>query len=137
MSDEVVPEWDVYRDGDGNPVTITDEQSRAIWHAVHIVEAVRRAEDYPSLSDGAGFTINASKSRLLGRMLIDGRPPTRTKPPISWGGPNWSALPGGDPFDDRDWKALALEARDMLQRGDYDDRDDQRERLRRFMDATR
>lgn len=96
---EFVPEWDVYRDAEGKPVTITDDQLTAIWHAVHVVNAVRRSEKVNQLAEEAGFETNAYKSRLLGRMLIRGRPPTRTRPPIDWGGPSWNALPGGDPFE--------------------------------------
>jgi hypothetical protein len=93
---EFVGEWDVYRDLDGNPVRLTVEQVRAIWHAINVVESVRSAENFESLWSHP--YPNLAKSRLLGRMLVDGRPPTRTKPPRSWGGPDWSALPGGDPF---------------------------------------
>jgi hypothetical protein len=96
---ETVPEWDVYRK-DGLPVTITWEQSAAIWHAIGVVEAVRRAEGYePMMTDSAGGSqANLAKSRLLGRMLMEGKPPTRTRPPRKTGGPEWSMLPGGDPF---------------------------------------
>ena len=75
--------WDVYRDKRGNPVTLTGEQLAAICHAVEVVEEVRRAEGYPSLWDGPGKRpwANLRKSRLLGRMLVDGRPPLETKPP--------------------------------------------------------
>ena len=38
-SSEYVPEWDVYRDDDGVPVTITDAQVRAVWHALRVVRA--------------------------------------------------------------------------------------------------
>ena len=96
---EFVPEWDVLRDGDGKPVTITWQQVEAIWHAIGVVERVRRSEGLPSLWSGLKG-IDLQKSRLLGRMLVDGKPPTRTKPPHEWGGPAWHLLPGGDPFGD-------------------------------------
>jgi hypothetical protein len=35
---------------------------------------------------------------LLGRMLVEGKPPTKTKPPLAMGGPAWELLPEGDPF---------------------------------------
>jgi hypothetical protein len=92
---EVVPEWDVHRDSDGKPVTITEEQVKAIWRAVDVVDAVRKAEGYSSETD---WRIEVAKSRLLGRMLLEGKPPTRTKPPLTMGGPDWAKLPGGDPF---------------------------------------
>lgn len=91
-------EWDVFRDESGRPVTLTTEQLYAIWHAIHVVESVRYAEHYRSLWSNA--KPNLAKSRLLGRMLLQGRPPTRTKPPMQIGGPAWWLLPGGDPFDD-------------------------------------
>ncbi len=89
--------WDVYRDADGNPVTITPQQSAAIWHAVSVVEDVRESEGQRSLWDGPGG-VDLAKSRLLGRMLFQGLPPTRTRPPLNIGGPSWKLLPGGDPF---------------------------------------
>ena len=107
QSPQFVPEWDVYRDADGNPVTITWEQVRAVWHAVHVVEMVRQTEDHDSLFHirrPVDFRRNSqtepelAKSRLLGRMLVHGLPPTRTRPPVVLGGPEWADLPGGDPF---------------------------------------
>ncbi len=109
---EFVPEWDVFRDKDGNAVTVTWEQVRAIWHAVSVVEQVRQAEGHESLwhkpprpdLDRHGRDVNyqtsaeLAKSRLLGRMLVQGLPPTRTKPPTEYSGPVWAALPDGDPF---------------------------------------
>lgn len=95
---ELAREWDVYRDAAGNPVTISVEQCRAIWHAIDVVNRVRAAEGHRSLWIGSSG-VDLQKSRLLGRMLFDGRPPTRTRPPMAFGGPDWSALEGGDPFD--------------------------------------
>jgi len=93
---ELLEEWDVYRDVNGLPVRLTFDQVRAIWHAIDVVENVRRREGHPSLWDNP--RPNLIKSRLLKRMLVDGRPPTRTRPPLTLGGPDWSALVGGDPF---------------------------------------
>ena len=99
-SGEFNPDWDVTRDGDGSPVTVTPQQCWAIWHAVEVVEAVRRAEGYDPMitSDVAQSKANLGKSRLLGRMLYGGLPPTRTKPPTEVSGPAWWSLPDGDPF---------------------------------------
>jgi hypothetical protein len=97
-SPEFNPDWDVYRDLQGKAVTITEEQLDAIWHAIAVVGRVRATEKYQSLWSKP--RPNLYKSRLLGRMLLDGKPPTRTKPPINLGGPAWSLLPGGDPFAD-------------------------------------
>jgi hypothetical protein len=96
QNSEFVPGWDVARDRDGQPITITEEQMHAIWRAVRVVEDVRRAEGYPSLWKNPQPDLY--KSRLLGRMLLDGKPPTKTKPPMEMGGPCWACLPGGDPF---------------------------------------
>ena len=93
---EFNPDWDVYRDEQGEAVIITEDQLYAIWHAIDVVESVREHEHYESMWDNA--QVNIYKSRLLGRMLLDGKPPTRTKPPTECGGPVWSLLPGGDPF---------------------------------------
>lgn len=94
---EFDPTWDVLRDADGNPVTITEQQMSAIWHAVSVVELVRRHEGYGSMW-GDNAQANLWKSRLLGRMVLDGKPPTRSKPPTELSGPCWWLLPGGDPF---------------------------------------
>jgi len=101
---EFVPEWDVYRDSDGNPVTITGEQCAAVLHALRVVEAVRKAEGcrplLPPYPKDQGMNIHAevTKSRLLGRMLHEGLPPTRTRPPVYLAAPAWDLLYGGDPF---------------------------------------
>lgn len=101
---ELVDGWDVFRTPDGKPVTITQQQVAAVLHAVQVVEAVRKAEGHRSLFYAAGTKHPGSmyaeiyKSRLLGRMLMEGRPPTRTRPPVYLGGPAWELLPGGDPF---------------------------------------
>lgn len=77
--------WDVFRDQEGKPVTITEEQGRAIWHAIHVVEQVRKAEGEPSLWAHQSPEIEIAKSRLLGRMLYQGRPPLDEKPPTYFG----------------------------------------------------
>lgn len=97
-SQEFISEWDVFRNRGGRPVTITEEQVRVVWHALRVVELVRSSESYESMWSNP--KPNLSKSRLLGRMLIEGKPPTRSKPPYHFGGPAWSQLPGGDPFAD-------------------------------------
>jgi hypothetical protein len=95
---EFNPDWDVYRNAKGEAVTLTKEQVEAIWRAIEVVGRVRRAEKYRPLWDNPRADLH--KSRLLGRMLLDGKPPTRTKPPTRFAGPAWSLLPGGDPFGD-------------------------------------
>jgi hypothetical protein len=97
-SPEFNHDWDVYRNWQVEAVTITEEQVGAIWHAITVVERVRRSEQCESMWRNP--RPNLYKSRLLGGMLLDGKPPTRTKPPKQWGGPAWSLLPGGDPFSD-------------------------------------
>ena len=98
QANRAIPEsWEPLRDSSRNVVTITRSQLSAIWKAVEIVEAVRRSEGYPSMFEGS-VRANLAKSRLLGRILLDGKGPTVTKPPLAWGGPEWSALDGGDPW---------------------------------------
>lgn len=75
-------EWDVLRDDDGNPITITPKQMQAVWRAIGVVEAVRRSEGYESMfATGMQTHANLGKSRLLGRMLIDGKAPLDELPP--------------------------------------------------------
>lgn len=84
MGEHPATRWDVYRDRDGNPVTITEEQMNAIWHAVAVVRDVRSHEGCRSFDDQArvgNWRAEFSKSRLLGRMLLDGKPPYDEKPP--------------------------------------------------------
>lgn len=118
---EFVPEWDVHRDAAGKPVTIdfdcqymtrqslprplTDEEIAAVRRAVRILRSVCSAEGSTqylgAVRDGVfdWTTPNAHKSRLLGRIIHEGKPPTRTKPPIEYAEPRWDLMPGGDPFD--------------------------------------
>ena len=71
--------WDVLRDEEGNPITLTPEQVRAVWHAIGVWRDVCETEGSPQADGWAGRklinTADLAKSRLLGRMLIDGRPP--------------------------------------------------------------
>lgn len=79
--------WDVYRDRDGNPVTITPQQCEAIRHALRVWADVVRHENYyladhiAELSQHA-WDANLMKSCLMGRMLYQGRPPLDEKPPV-------------------------------------------------------
>lgn len=103
--DDIPAAWHPYRDANGKRVTLTDDQIRAVWHAIGIVRAVRAAEGYRDLFDDPRLaeTVTSSstelaKSRLLGRILVTGRGPTRDKPPLELSGPAWWLLPGGDPY---------------------------------------
>ena len=59
-------------------MVLTPHQVRAIWNAIDIWQDVCRTE----LGKPLPFTKpNLAKSRLLGRMLIDGRPPLPDAPP--------------------------------------------------------
>ena len=80
MSDHLATRWDVYRDDHGEPVTITEQQMHAIWHAIGVVQQVRRAEDARPIGEG-NWHADLYKSRLLGRMVLDGKPPYDEKPP--------------------------------------------------------
>jgi hypothetical protein len=121
---EFVPEWDVLRDEAGDAITYgvlfehmfgtaitcsgapepTEAQLAAIRRAVDVWAMVCDSTD--SSQARAASVLgrydwnhpNMQKSRLLGRMIHQGLPPTRTKPPIDVAGPAWWLLPGGDPF---------------------------------------
>jgi hypothetical protein len=100
-----VDHHDVYRDADGNPVTITQQQFEAVWHAIHVREAIAR-ENFPDgdmrIGPGSGG-VNWYKSRLLGRMLFEGRPPLAAPPPLRMGGPAyWLTDPDLCPFCGRE-----------------------------------
>lgn len=81
-----MPKHDVYRDADSNPVTLTENQVSAVWHAIHVRDLLMAAEDKLGEDDSI---FDLSKSRLLGRMLIDGRPPLDEKPPRWMGAPGY------------------------------------------------
>ena len=84
----MVGTYDVYRDADGNPVTITHEQMEAIWHAIRVRDQINERHHPNGDRQGAGSGgVNWLKSRLLGRMLLDGLPPLPDPPPVRWGGP--------------------------------------------------
>jgi hypothetical protein len=75
--------WDVLRDEEGEAITLTPEQVRAVWHAMKVWTQVCQSEEsdqakgWATMSQGQA---DVAKSRLLGRMLIDGRPPLDEKP---------------------------------------------------------
>ncbi len=79
--------WDIYRDRNGNPVTITPEQCAAIQHAARVWLSVARAEGYRAASaiEAAVRAVDLAavqKSCLMGRMLYDGKPPLDKAPPV-------------------------------------------------------
>lgn len=78
--------WDVYRDREGKPVTITPEQCAAIRHALavygEVVEAGGQGVFDSQTVLGILHFMNA-KSALMGRMLYDGRPPLDLPPPTT------------------------------------------------------
>lgn len=76
-----IPEnWYPLKDTNGDSVTITWDQVRAINHALMVWREVYRKEkgDYPDLNNVA----NLWKSCLLGRMLVEGKPPLENAPPV-------------------------------------------------------
>lgn len=101
MSEKPIPyrKWDVYRDTDGNPVTLTYEQCAAVLHAFGIVEDVRRVEGHRPLfadrsGEGVSWHAEIAKSCLLGRMLHDGKPPLAEKPPTIHAAPAYHLVEG-------------------------------------------
>jgi hypothetical protein len=80
--------FDVYRDRKGEPVTITEDQFHAIWHAVSVWEAANEREHR---TQGQVHLVDLRKSCLLGRMLFDGKAPFDDPPPLAYSAP-WYAL---------------------------------------------
>ena len=73
------PEWQPYRDPEGNVVTFTPEQCAAIWHALDVYRSVIRAEHKKGTRGAPAAPLEALdeaflmvKSCLLGRLLHDG-----------------------------------------------------------------
>ena len=87
---------------------ITPEQMHAIHHAINVVEDVRRIErekspqQWSARSLWSGYPHEFMKSRLLGRLLLDGKPPHREPPPIAMGAGDWSSVPGDDDYQPED-----------------------------------
>ncbi len=70
--------WDLQKNADGSAAVLTPLQVRAVWRAIEVWQDVCRKE----LGEALPFTsANLAKSRLLGRMLVDGRPPLPEAPP--------------------------------------------------------
>lgn len=84
---EIDPENDVYRDEQGNPVTIDKQQLQAIFRALDVVGRLRLVD--PRFEGKLMNSIDIRKSRLLGRMLLDGRPPLPEKPEEYLGAPGY------------------------------------------------
>lgn len=82
----------------------TELELKAIRRAVRVWATVCEHENSPqaraTLTNGEynWSHPNMVKSRLLGRMIHEGLPPTKTQPPREMAGPAWWLLPGGDPF---------------------------------------
>lgn len=78
--------WDVYRDRDGKPVTVTPAQCAAIRHALQVYTEVCDAGGQGVFDSrtvlGILHFMNA-KSALMGRMLYEGRPPLDLPPPTT------------------------------------------------------
>lgn len=95
-------QFDVYRDESGEPVTITEQQMYAVWHAFETVNKIRRDNDMRTLdgftadgSQSGSIRIEASKSRLLGRMLFEGKAPLQDPPPNFLSGGWWEVVEEG------------------------------------------
>ncbi|GAC1521596.1 MAG: hypothetical protein NVS3B1_05960 [Marmoricola sp.] len=86
--------FDVLRDSDDRPVTITPLQCQAIRHAFAVYESVISAEEARGAGPHPAFPprtyralLLVSKSALMGRMLYEGRPPLPVAPPVNQGAP--------------------------------------------------
>jgi 2-hydroxychromene-2-carboxylate isomerase len=92
VSEHPATRWDVYRDAEGNPVTITEEQCAAIQHAVRVWAEVAEAEGYyhapgiRALVEAFNRTV-MQKSCLMGRMLYHGKRPYDEAPPVQYAAP--------------------------------------------------
>lgn len=87
-----ITKWDVYRDKDGNPITITPEQCAMLQHTLRVWLDVARMESYSSVPAiealmQAFYGAIISKSCLMGRMLYDGKAPFDDAPPTYFAAP--------------------------------------------------
>lgn len=98
------PEFDVYRNDLGQPVTITPQhcvgdakwrhqQFAAFLHAWTVRAELVRRHKTPAearLMNDLSNVANYSKSCLMGRMLYDGLPPLTDPPPLVMAAPDYS-----------------------------------------------
>lgn len=97
MTTDIYHDLDVYRDEAGNPVTITEQQCAAVLHALDVWSQIRREEghwakhpyavsplkfDETNSASRPWRSAEIAKSRLLGRLLYEGRRPMRVAPPV-------------------------------------------------------
>ena len=100
--------WDVYRDRMGaavivpeslceRPRGLTREQLTAVRHAVKVWIDVRESTAPGSSYDSRDVTwgIDMVKSRLLGRMIHEGKRPHDFPPPLRYGGGWWEVIEDG------------------------------------------
>lgn len=100
------PDWQPYKDKDGNVVTITPDQCAAIFHAARVYESVIKYEQKLAL-DGErdrlcnpAFNVRGAieasqlitKSCLMGRLLYDGLPPLADAPPVLHAAPQYPTI---------------------------------------------
>lgn len=101
---EYHPTLDVYRDEDGNAVTITPEQcfalmqgdpslltgdqAKAVLRALYVWATIRTKHS-PTSSPPMLAYAALVKSCLLGRLLYDGRPPMAEPPPVHYAAPSY------------------------------------------------
>jgi hypothetical protein len=70
---------------------LTNEQSKDIWKCIYRWEAIRRENGYRSTPT----LIDVSKSCLLGRMLLEGKPPLDIPPPTAHAAPWYKLIEDG------------------------------------------
>lgn len=81
--------WVPFYDAQGNPVTLTWEQVRAVFHCIEMVNDLRCTEprqlNWPEtvMEPTIDIAGHPWKSRALGRLLIQGKPLFVDKPPLS------------------------------------------------------
>lgn len=90
---DIPDHWLPLKDSDGNPITFDWRQIQAMNHAVSVWLEIKAK--YDTRWDGQIRHVDMMKSRLLGRMMIQGLPPHKYPPPLEMSGGWWELVEHG------------------------------------------
>lgn len=87
------PDWQPWRDAEGNVVTFTQDHCNALMRALYIYQSVVGRHGGQAFDVDEAITIMhfiRAKSCLMGRLLYEGKPPLVDAPPTVMAAPDYS-----------------------------------------------